>query len=88
MKMPNTIKNAMKLAEAYEAEIMSAYDEKRYSLMCEMIDRNIEKFFNDEPIDDGLFGKVFELSTHDSDSASVASSKLRPMADALATCTR
>ncbi len=71
MKMPNVIRNSMKLAEQYEATIMSAYDEKRYNLMCEMIDRNIEKFFNDEPIDDGLFGKVFELSTHDSDSTIV-----------------
>ena len=70
-KMPNTLKSAIKLAESYEATIMSVYDEKRYNLMCDMIDRNIERFFNGEPVDDGLFGKVFELSTHDSNSTIV-----------------
>ena len=68
MNFPNTIKIAMRYVEEYEKTIASTYDEKRYNNMCDMIDRNIEYFMNDLPIDCGLFGKVFELSTHDSDS--------------------
>lgn len=66
--LPDVIKLAMKVCEEYESTINSAYDRKRFNTMCELIDTNIERFYNGEPIDSGIYGKVFELSLHRSES--------------------
>jgi len=64
--IPSIIKLAMRVIEEYKIE--SAYDAKRYDTMCDIVDINIERFFNNEPIDSGIYGKVYELSLHRSNS--------------------
>ena len=65
---PNVIKYSIYLRNEYAQSIESTYDEKRLAVMDSYIDRNIESFMNGGAVDSGLYGKLFELSTHDSNS--------------------
>lgn len=56
------------LMEAYKPTIASVYDEKRYTEMVRLLKADLVRLMNNEPTDSGLYGKVFELASHDSKS--------------------
>lgn len=64
--MTNTQKRTAVLIE--EFDIFTAYDKKRKALAEMLLSKDLERLANGEPTDDGLYGKVFELFSHDSDS--------------------
>lgn len=60
------IKNCVVLVNAFE--VKTSYDAKRKAKAIELIQANTERLKANEPIDCGLYGKVKELTSHDSKS--------------------
>ena len=65
---PNILKESIILRNEYAQSIESTYDEKRLAVIDEYIERNIKYFFENLPLDSGMYGKIFEITTHDSNS--------------------
>lgn len=60
------LKSSLQLVQAFE--VNSSYDEKRKLKALDLIQTNFNKAKANEPIDCGLYGKVKELTSHDSKS--------------------
>lgn len=60
------LKSSLQLVQAFE--VNSSYDEKRKRKALDLIQANFNKAKANEPIDCGLYGKVKELTSHDSKS--------------------
>ena len=67
--MNNTIRMIKKSVELVNAfEVNTSYDAKRKAKAVELITLNYNRVKVNEPIDSGLYGKVKELTSHDSKS--------------------
>jgi len=60
------LKSSLQLVQAFE--VKSSYDAKRKAKALDLIQVNFNKAKANEPIDCGLYGKVKELTSHDSKS--------------------
>lgn len=60
------ITKSVEILKAFE--VVTKHDEKRYNNALNLIQINIERVKRNEPIDSGLYGKVKELLSHNSNS--------------------
>ena len=68
MKFNSVQLRTAELMQKYVTTINSTYDEKRYSEMERLLKADLLRLQSGQPTDCGLYGKVFELASHDSKS--------------------
>lgn len=68
MKYNSVQLRTAELMKQYKPTIASVYDEKRYAEMERLLKADLIRLQNGQPTDCGLYGKVFELASHDSKS--------------------
>lgn len=68
MKYNSVQLRTAELMKKYKPTINGSYDAKRYAEMERLLKADLIRLANGQPTDCGLYGKVFELASHDSKS--------------------